>query len=72
MAMNIRTQQAAAHLGLSKSTLDKLRHFGGGPRYFKLGRAVVYSVSDLDRWMSERSRRQTWGQNDNVQKADAA
>lgn len=71
--MNIRTKQAAAHLGLSKSTLDKLRHFGGGPRYYKLGRAVVYSIADLDAWMQERARKQVWGaSNDNGKARGAA
>jgi predicted DNA-binding transcriptional regulator AlpA len=53
---NIRVRAAAEHLGLTKSTLDKLRHFGGGPRYFKLGRTVVYDVADLNAWRAERSR----------------
>jgi excisionase family DNA binding protein len=67
MPTNMRVKQAAHYIGLSKSTLDKLRHFGGGPRYFKLGRAVVYRVEDLDAWMAERSRSSTWGgANDNV------
>lgn len=57
---SIRVKEAAAHLGLSKSTLDKLRHFGGGPRYFKLGRAVVYDVADLDAWRNERAAVSTW------------
>ncbi|RDL51820.1 hypothetical protein BLJAPNOD_02962 [Ensifer sp. M14] len=62
---NIRVKEAATYVGLSKSSLDKLRCFGGGPRYFKLGRSVVYAVADLDAWMSERSRSSTWGENDN-------
>ncbi|TCP87290.1 AlpA family transcriptional regulator [Rhizobium sp. PP-CC-2G-626] len=64
--MNLRVKQAAHHLGLSKSTLDKLRCFGGGPRYYKLGRAVVYEVTDLDAWKAERARSSTWSAaNDN-------
>ncbi|WP_082479826.1 MULTISPECIES: helix-turn-helix domain-containing protein [unclassified Rhizobium] len=66
MTTNLRVKQAAHHLGLSKSTLDKLRCFGGGPRYFKLGRAVIYELSDLDAWKAERARCSTWGApNDN-------
>ncbi|MGH6774581.1 helix-turn-helix transcriptional regulator [Brucella tritici] len=60
MTKNIRVKQAAAYLGLSKSTMDKLRHFGGGPRYFKLGRSVIYDVADLDAWRNERSATSTW------------
>lgn len=71
MQQTIRVKQAAQYLSLSKSTLDKLRCFGGGPRYFKLGRAVVYDVVDLDDWKSRRGRTSTWGDNVNVP-ADAA
>lgn len=60
MATNVRVREAAAYMGLSKSLLDKLRHFGGGPRYFKIGRAVVYSTTDLDAWMAERTKTQVW------------
>lgn len=62
---NIRVKEAAIYVGLSKSSLDKLRCFGGGPRFFKLGRSVVYSTADLDAWMAERVRTSTWGDNDN-------
>lgn len=60
MTKNIRVKQAAAYLGLSKSTMDKLRHFGGGPRYFKLGRTIIYDVADLDAWRNERTATSTW------------
>ncbi|MDX0426823.1 helix-turn-helix transcriptional regulator [Sinorhizobium medicae] len=63
---NIRVKEAAAYVGLSKSSLDKLRCFGGGPQFFKLGRAVVYSTADLDAWMAERARTTTWCANDNT------
>ncbi|QWK79138.1 helix-turn-helix transcriptional regulator [Ochrobactrum sp. BTU1] len=62
MGKNIRVREAAAYLGLSKSTMDKLRHFGGGPRYFKLGRAIIYDTDDLDAWRNERSAMSTWEQ----------
>ena len=67
MQRNIRTKEAAYYLGLSKSTLDKLRCFGGGPRFFKLGRAVIYSTDDLDTWRNERAATTTWqAANDNA------
>jgi len=49
-------REAAAHLRLSKSHLDKLRLAGGGPAYLKLGRRVVYDLRDLETW-AEGSRR---------------
>ncbi len=48
------TRGAADHIGLAASTLEKLRVFGGGPVYLKLGRTVRYRVIDLDAWLSER------------------
>lgn len=57
--MHLKVTEAAERLRLSKSTLDKLRVYGGGPAYHKLGRAVVYSVSDLDAWMTSRRREST-------------
>lgn len=73
MTHNIRTKQAANYLGLSKSTLDKLRCLGGGPRFYKLGRAVIYDVADLDAWKSERARTTTWHPaNDNTRQAQEA
>ena len=55
----LRTTQAAAYLSLSKSTLEKLRLTGGGPRYAKLGKIVVYGLSDLDAWTAARMRHST-------------
>ena len=44
-----RTPGAAQYLGLSPSTLEKMRLQGTGPRFTKLGsRAVGYFVEDLD------------------------
>ena len=46
---------AAERIGLSPATLAKLAVVGGGPRYLKLGRRVVYRASDLDAWVAARS-----------------
>lgn len=43
--------QAAERLGLSTSTLAKLRLYGTGPTYSKLGRRVVYQPDDLEAWI---------------------
>lgn len=42
---------AADWLGLSASTLAKLRLTGKGPAYLKLGRRVVYRTDDLEAWI---------------------
>lgn len=53
------TKEAAAYLGLSPKTLVKMRVTGGGPRYAKVGRRVIYDVADLDSWIEKRKRRFT-------------
>lgn len=55
----ISVSEAAAKLGISKSWLNKKRVTGGGPPYLKLGRRVVYDVSDLDGWALDRRRMNT-------------
>jgi predicted DNA-binding transcriptional regulator AlpA len=51
--------EAARFLGLSQSTLAKLRVSGGGPVFCKLGRRVLYRRVDLDDYLSSRRRRST-------------
>jgi excisionase family DNA binding protein len=48
------TTEAAKILGLSKSTLEKARLYGGGPPFLKLGRLVKYRPADLDDWLNAR------------------
>jgi hypothetical protein len=43
--------QAANYTSISKSSLDKLRVYGGGPLYIKVGARVVYDRVDLDTWL---------------------
>ncbi len=47
--------EAAEHLRLSPRTLEKQRVIGGGPRFRKFGRRVMYAVADLDAWADQRS-----------------
>jgi predicted DNA-binding transcriptional regulator AlpA len=53
------TSVAARFVGLSKSTLTKLRLNGTGPTYCKLGRRVVYRQEDLEAWLSSRTANST-------------
>ena len=51
----LRTQQAAAYVGLSASTLEKQRLSDDGPRFVRLGgRAVGYDIRDLDAWLDSQ------------------
>nr|BAH89963.1 hypothetical protein [uncultured bacterium]BAH90319.1 hypothetical protein [uncultured bacterium] len=47
--------EAAEYLRLSPRTLEKQRVIGGGPKFRKFGRRVMYAVSDLDAWADARS-----------------
>ncbi len=47
-------KQAAYFLKISPRTLEKHRVKGGGPRFRKLGRRVVYAVADLEAWANAR------------------
>ena len=55
----LNTQEAADYLGISPKTLSKMRGGGGGPRYSKAGRRVIYDIRDLDSWVEGRKRRFT-------------
>lgn len=52
----LRPNEAVRHLieehGVYReaSTLQKYRTLGGGPKYVKIGRDVLYPVSELDHW----------------------
>jgi len=43
--------EAASFLRLSPSTLAKLRLYGTGPLYLKVGRRVLYRLADLVSWL---------------------
>jgi predicted DNA-binding transcriptional regulator AlpA len=55
----LKAPAAAAYCGSSASTFAKLRLYGGGPMFLKLGRRVVYHPGDLDRWLAEHRRAST-------------
>jgi predicted DNA-binding transcriptional regulator AlpA len=56
----LRTPATAEYVGLSRSTLEKFRLTGEGPKFVRIGaRAVGYRIEDLDTWLSERVRQST-------------
>lgn len=54
-ARYLNNNEAAAFLRLSPRTLEKQRVIGGGPRFRKFGRRVMYAVADLEAWADARS-----------------
>lgn len=55
----LNTLEAASLLRLSKSTLDKWRCTGGGPRFSKLGKRVLYALDDLTEFFALNRRPHT-------------
>ena len=51
--------EASRYLGVAQATLAKMRCWGGGPEYLKLGRKVAYERSALDPWLKSRRVRST-------------
>jgi hypothetical protein len=52
-------RDAALYLRSSASTLAKLRVYGGGPIFCRIGRAIRYRRSDLDEFMAASRVRST-------------
>ena len=52
---HLTNDEAAQFLKLSPRTLEKQRVIGGGPRFRKHGRRVVYALEDLRAWSEERA-----------------
>ena len=56
----LRAPAASAYLGLSVSTLAKMRLRGDGPPYCKCGpRIVIYDITDVENWLATRRRTST-------------
>ena len=55
----LRPPEAARYLSTSISTLAKLRLNGGGPKFYKIGRAVRYSTKDLHEYMAQHKATST-------------
>ena len=54
-ARYLTNEEAATFLRLSPRTLEKLRVIGGGPRFRKFGRRVLYAIDDLETWANART-----------------
>ena len=55
----LRTPDASLYLGIARSTLEKARLTGTGPRFVRMGRSVGYDLADLDAWVESRKRAST-------------
>ena len=55
LARYLTNEEAAAYLRLSPRTLEKQRVVGGGPRFRKFGRRLLYAIEDLELWANARA-----------------
>ena len=55
----LNSKKAAAFLGVSERTLERLRTAGQGPKYVKFGMVVRYDPADLLAWIEGRKRAST-------------
>jgi len=55
----LKTDAAAEYLSLSRGRLAKLRWAGGGPKFVRVGRTVLYRLTDLDTWLDLNTRSST-------------
>lgn len=49
------TEEASALLRVHRSTLLRWRKVGGGPRFTRVGRFIMYTQEALDAWLAENS-----------------
>ena len=49
----------ADRLDVTEGYLAKLRLYGNGPRFTKIGRKVVYAPSDVQAWLDARKATST-------------
>jgi len=58
--LSLRPREAAAMLGISVSSLERLTKAGEIPR-LKDGNKVLYRVASLDAWLARREARESGG-----------
>lgn len=55
MTACLRTREASEYIGITASTLEKMRGSGTGPLFVRATpKIILYRKADLDRWLSDR------------------
>lgn len=52
-------KSAAEYSGLPEGYLNKLRVWGSGPTFIKIGGRILYDPADIDAWLAANKRRST-------------
>lgn len=58
MPKTLTEEQAAKQIGVSASTLSKLRRAGKVPSWRQVGRRVLYTPEDVDRFIAAKQKGQ--------------
>jgi hypothetical protein len=56
--------EVAEYLRSSVARLAQLRYVGGGPKFIKVGRKVLYRWSDVSDWLDHNTMQRTDGPHD--------
>ncbi|TWA59254.1 hypothetical protein FBZ82_12615 [Azospirillum brasilense] len=59
IARYLRSKAAAQYCGYAEASFRTYRVKGGGPRFIKRNRIVLYDVADLDAWIGSERRGST-------------
>ena len=51
----LNTDESAQHVRCSPRTLEARRLDGSGPKFVKVGRKVLYRISDLEAWLERHT-----------------
>ncbi|WP_297451782.1 helix-turn-helix domain-containing protein [uncultured Corynebacterium sp.] len=49
--MSLNEKDAAKFIGVPHSTLQRWRRDGVGPKHYRLGRPIFYTIAALEEWM---------------------
>lgn len=52
MIRNLLAEEVAEIARTTTATLAYWRHVGRGPRYFRVGRRVLYAADDVEAWLA--------------------
>jgi predicted DNA-binding transcriptional regulator AlpA len=59
MIVLLTPRETAEHLRCSERKLERHRLVGDGPPFVKIGTAIRYPLSELEKWLAERTQRST-------------
>jgi predicted DNA-binding transcriptional regulator AlpA len=59
IATLLTSRELAKRFGCSERKLERHRLVGDGPPFVKIGAAIRYPVSELEKWLAERTQRST-------------